>query len=113
MAEIKEKTLYIKSNKMGEGSEELGYLLLRGFFRQLVEARLFPARIILINSGVKVIFDQNLTEELKSLAGAGVEILACGTCLNYYQLGEDLPVGRVSSMVEIAELLLSSEVIAP
>ena len=35
----------------------------------------------------------------------GVEILTCGTCLNYYGLTEKLAVGGVTNMYSIVEKL--------
>jgi hypothetical protein len=40
------------------------------------------------------------------VADRGVEILACGTCLEFYKLTEALGVGRITNMYEIAGLLL-------
>jgi intracellular sulfur oxidation DsrE/DsrF family protein len=42
-------------------------------------------------------------EDLRTLAAKGVEILTCGTCLNYYQLTEKLAVGGVTNMYDIVE----------
>ena len=44
----------------------------------------------------------------------GVEILTCGTCLNYYGLTEKLAVGGVTNMYTIVEKLASAgKVIKP
>jgi intracellular sulfur oxidation DsrE/DsrF family protein len=43
---------------------------------------------------------------LRRLADQGVEVLACGTCLEFYGLKDSLAVGRVTNMYEIAGLLL-------
>ena len=37
----------------------------------------------------------------KALSDAGVEILVCGTCLNFYGLTDQLKVGTVSNMYDI------------
>ena len=39
----------------------------------------------------------------------GVEILTCGTCLNYYNLGDKLAVGEVSNMYTIIERLQGAD----
>ena len=44
-------------------------------------------------------------EKLKALEAQGVEILTCGTCLNFYGLTEKLAVGSVTNMYTIAEKL--------
>jgi hypothetical protein len=43
-----------------------------------------------------------LLDDLRTLEGAGVEIITCGTCLNYFELVQRLAVGRVTDMLEIA-----------
>lgn len=44
--------------------------------------------------------------DLRALEAEGVEILTCGTCLNFYGLTERLAVGGVTNMYVIAEKLL-------
>ena len=39
----------------------------------------------------------------------GVEILTCGTCLNYYGLSEKLQVGNVTNMYTIVEKMASAD----
>ena len=44
-------------------------------------------------------------EDLKNLEAQGVEILTCGTCLDYYGLKEKLQVGSVTNMYAIMEAM--------
>ncbi len=39
----------------------------------------------------------------------GVQILTCGTCLNYYGLTEKLAVGGVTNMYSIVETLAEAD----
>ena len=58
--------------------------------------------MIFINSGVKLVAsDSEYLNILKDIEGLGIEIIACGTCLDYYHLKEKIGVGRVSNMFEI------------
>ena len=50
-------------------------------------------------------------EDLKNLAAQGVEVISCGTCLNFYQLSEKLAVGEVSNMYDIVEHLRKADVV--
>ena len=53
-------------------------------------------------------------EDLKDLAAAGVTVMTCGTCLDFYGLKEKLQVGTVSNMYDIVEAQISSaKVIRP
>ena len=47
----------------------------------------------------------------KSMEAQGVEILACGTCLNFYGLSEKLQVGTVTNMYVIAEKMSQASLI--
>lgn len=100
-------TVFIAGETIGRGEAELGALLMKGFIYALAEAAVPPARIIFMNAGVKLAIEgSEHLGNLGRLAEAGVEILACGTCLDYYGLKEKLAVGRVSNMYEIAGCLL-------
>ena len=50
----------------------------------------------------------SLLEDLKALEADGVEILTCGTCLNYYGITEKLAVGGVTNMYVIAEKMMNA-----
>ena len=47
--------------------------------------------------------------DLKALAEQGVEILTCGTCLDYYGLKEKLAVGSVTNMYTIVETMAGAD----
>ena len=97
---------FIDSDSMGRGSEELGGILMRAFLHTLGEADVKPQKMILVNSGVKLACEGSPTlEDLQLISSRGVEILACGTCLNYFELKEQLRAGRVSNMYEILNAL--------
>ena len=100
----------LSSNKMGEGSEELGQILMKGFIYALTELDDLPSTILLYNSGVKLSTEgSNSINDLKTLQAQGVEILSCGTCLNYYELTEKLEVGEVTNMYFILEKMSQAD----
>jgi selenium metabolism protein YedF len=102
--------LVVSSEFMGRGEhEELGHVLVRAFFHTLGEVEPVPDTIVFFNSGVKLAVEGSpVVEDLQALADRGIEILACGTCLDYYGLMDKLAVGEVSNMYSIAEILLSA-----
>jgi selenium metabolism protein YedF len=102
--------LFVSSEFMGRGAhDELGNVLIRGFFHTLGEVEPVPDTIVFINSGVKLTVEGSpVLEDLQALSERGVEILACGTCLSYYEIMEKLAVGEVSNMYSIAETLLNA-----
>ena len=94
----------ISSSKMGEGNDELGGVLLKGFIYALTQLDTLPETMLFYNGGAKMTCeDSPALEDLKSLEAQGVEILTCGTCLNYYGLSDKLQVGQVTNMYVIAE----------
>jgi selenium metabolism protein YedF len=101
--------LTIPSDIMGRGDEQLGQILIRGFFHTLGEVEPLPDTIIFFNSGVKLVIKGSpVLEDLNDLCGRGVEILICGTCLSHYELKDVVAVGKVSNMYTIAETMLGA-----
>jgi len=101
--------ILIPSETMGQGDDELGRLLMRGFFHTLQELDTLPDKIIFYNSGVKLTVNgSDVLEDIRELAQAGVEMLVCGTCLNFFSLTDRLAVGTISNMYEIADVLTSA-----
>lgn len=99
--------LLIGSDTMGRGEEELGGILIRSFFNTLNGMDSLPLKIIFVNRGVKLIANPSeVVEDLKALCEKGVEVLACGTCLEFFKLKNDIQVGQISNMYAIAESLL-------
>ena len=108
----KNDVVAVSSDKMGEGSEELGKVLIKAFFFALTQQDELPGTIIFYNGGVKLSTEGSpVLEDLKNLAAQGVEVISCGTCLNFYQLSEKLAVGEVSNMYDIVEHLRKADVV--
>jgi len=102
--------VYLNSRFVGTGDEALGSILMRTFLKTLLELETKPSRLILINSGVWLSSEgSDVLETLKALTEKGVEILSCGTCLDFYGLKEKLKVGVVSNMYTIAQTLHEAE----
>jgi len=103
----------IESDRMGIGNDELGALLIRGFLYALTERNEQPDAIILMNHGVLLAVEgSDSLENLRRLSDLGVEVLACGTCLEFLGVKNKLAVGRVSNMYEIADTLCSARVLS-
>lgn len=101
-----ERVFLIGSEQLGRGSEELGRLLMRNYLYTLAEGPGIPETVIFINSAVKLCAEGSpVLEELNRLQDRGVNLLACGTCLDYFDLGNRLSAGRVSNMYEINDVL--------
>ncbi len=104
-----DKILLITSDILGEGADDLGLLLIKNFIATLLETDTVPDKILLLNSGVLLAINGSESlDSLKELENKGVEIFACGVCLDYFQKKEQLAVGKVTNMLSTAEYLLSA-----
>lgn len=105
LRESEENTVVvIDSLHMGKGDVELGRILMKGFIYTLSEMEELPKTILFYNEGVKLAIEgAESLQDLKSLEEKGVEILSCGTCLNFYGITEKLRVGSVTNMYTILE----------
>lgn len=94
------------TNVMGSGSDELGATLMKGFIYAVSQLDELPKTMLFYNGGAKLTVEGSASlEDLKSLQAQGVEILTCGTCLNFYGLSDKLAVGEVTNMYAIVEKL--------
>lgn len=98
--------IVISADKMGRGNDELGYVLIRAFLHTIALQAEKPDVMIFYNTGVLLTLQESeVLDDLKELASAGVEMLVCGTCLNYFEAKEKLGVGVVSNMYDIAGIM--------
>lgn len=94
----------VASDRMGEGNDELGKVLMKGFLFAVTQLEELPKTMLFYNGGATLTAKgSDSLEDLKALEEQGVEILTCGTCLNYYGLTEELQVGSVTNMYNIVE----------
>lgn len=108
----KKKLVVLRSGKMGEGSDELGTALMKSFIYALTELEELPETILLYNGGAYLSCEgSDSLEDLKSLEAQGVEIMTCGTCLNYYGIADRLAVGSVTNMYAIVEKMAEADTI--
>ena len=105
----------VDTDVMGRGSEELGRTLMKGFLFAVSQLPELPRTMLFYNGGAKLTTEgSDSLEDLKNMEAQGVEILTCGTCLNYYGLTEKLAVGGVTNMYTIVEKLAGAgKVIKP
>lgn len=101
------EVVLLSAEGIGQGDPELARLLMRGFVYTLTEAERVPRRLLLMNSGVKLAVEGSESlANLQKLEARGVEVLACGTCLEFFGLTSRLGVGGITNMYEIAGHLM-------
>ncbi len=101
--------ILVTSDRLGDGADELGRLLMKNFIITLLDMERLPDRILFINSGVHLTTEgSEALEALDTLGNRGVEILSCGVCLDFYHKKELLKAGTVTNMFTIAESLMEA-----
>jgi selenium metabolism protein YedF len=101
--------VFIGDDSMGPGTHELGRNLIRMFLYTLDQGSKLPSSVILMNNGVKLaVDDEHCIGTFKSLQQKGVEVMVCGTCLNFYHLLDRLQIGTVGNMYEITQRFVSA-----
>lgn len=105
----------VASDRMGEGNDALGKVLIKGFLFAVSQLDTLPKKILFYNGGATLTCEgSDSLEDLKTMEAQGVEILTCGTCLDYYGLKEKLAVGSVTNMYSIVESMAgASNIIRP
>ncbi len=96
----------IGNSTMGQGDEQLGSVLMKGFLYALSHSEHLPDTVLFYNGGAKLTVEGSASlEDLRDMESRGVAILTCGTCLDYYGIKEKLAVGKVTNMYQIVEML--------
>ncbi len=102
----------VPHDSFGSGGDRiLEEVLGRAYFHTLTELdRGLPDTLIFYDKGVFLaLCDSHVLEDLVLLQQRGVTILVCGTCLKHFNVLNELAVGSVSNMYEIAEELGTAE----
>jgi selenium metabolism protein YedF len=106
------KTFLIQAEGLGRGDDQLGLMLMANFLRLLGDSQDKPAALVLWNGGVKLACEgSHVLAYLEKLEQQGVEILACTTCLEFYELMDKLKVGKPTTMVKSIQSMMSSDMV--
>jgi len=105
----------VPADTMGRGNDALGGVLMRAYIKTIRNLSPLPAKIFFYNAGVKITAtESDLIAPLQELAGMGVEIYSCGTCLDFFNLKDSLLVGQATNMFEIMDAMAhASKVVSP
>ena len=107
------KIFLIQSEGLGRGDKQLGSMLMANFLRLLGENEDKPGKMIFWNAGVRLLCEGSpVLNRLKLLEERGVELLACATCLEHFELTDKLAVGKPTNMMKSIQSMLSSDFIS-
>lgn len=99
----------VTGDGMGQGDAELGRRLITKFLGQLATLPDKPQLVAFYNAGVRLLLRSSpAIEAIRTLEADGVEVIACGTCVEHFGIASELGAGRVSDMREIASSMLSA-----
>ena len=103
------KILFLKADSVGNG--ELGKKLIVGFLDTLKSADNAPSAIICVNEAVLINTNSEHTahKAMKELENKGIEVISCGSCLEFYGKTKDLKLGRIGNALEILNLLFDKD----
>ncbi len=104
---------FLTCDRMGRGDDELGTKLMHNFLATLPELGGSLWRLVLVNSAVRLACQGHADlPALQALAGQGVDILVCGTCLDHFGLLESKEIGQTTNMLDVVtSLQLADKVI--
>jgi selenium metabolism protein YedF len=109
---LKQKVFLIQSEWLGRGDDQLGSMLMSNFLRLLGENEDKPGSMLFWNSGIRLLCEGSpVLNRLKLLEEQGVELLACATCLEHFELTDKLAVGKPTNMMESIQSMLGSDMI--
>jgi selenium metabolism protein YedF len=107
------KVFLIQSEGLGRGDDSLGSMLMANFLRLLGESQDKPSSLVFWNAGVRLLCeDSKVLDHLKRLEEQGMEILACTTCLEFFDLMDKLAVGKPTTMLKSIQAMLGNDIIS-
>lgn len=102
--------ILITREGMGSADAELQHKLLDTYISVLLENKTLPAAICFYTDGVKLVVESSpLLDRLSQIERAGVRLIVCSTCLNYFGLMDKVRVGIVGGMGDILEAQIRAE----
>ena len=108
--EYNQGVILINGQYFGRGDNDLGKILMKSFLYTLTQMKGAVTTIIFINGGVFLTAQgSEVLDHLLELEQSGMEILSCGTCLDFYNLKNRLMVGQVSNMYSILERVSAAD----
>jgi selenium metabolism protein YedF len=110
---VSKKIVLIQGEYLGRGDETLGKMLMSNYLRLLGESEQKPEQIVFWNNGVKMVCEHSpMLDHLKKLEANGVELLACTTCLEYFDLKDKQVIGKPTTMLKSIAAMMNNDVVS-
>jgi selenium metabolism protein YedF len=102
--------LYLSSDRMGNGDDELGRLLMKNFLAFLAESDTRIDSVGCVNDGVRLTTEgSQVLYSLRVLSERGARITSCVTCLEHLGLDGKLRIGDVGTMPQTVEAMSAAD----
>ncbi len=102
--------VFLGKDSFGEGDPVFSKTLISLFLQTMLEGGHRPRAILMANSGVKMLAkDSASLKVLQDFKAAGVEVLACGLCVEFYKLKDEIPVEQITNMFAICEYMFAAD----
>lgn len=94
--------LLLTRNGMGHGTPTLQRTLLSRYLEILLDDGTLPEALCFYTEGVFLVAEGSpVLDQLRELERRGAHLIVCKTCLDHYQLADDLRIGIVGGMGDI------------
>ncbi len=102
--------VFLGKDAFGEGDRDFSLSLVNVFLQTMFESGHRPRAVLMANSGVKLMGrDSGVRPVLDQFRDAGCDVLACGLCVEFYGLKEDVPTEQVTNMFSICEYMMTAD----
>lgn len=101
--------LIVATDSLGK-DEALGRILMIRFFETMAAGADHPHTIFLLNAAVRLTTtEDSVVPEIQKLADKGVQVFSCGTCLKFYELENELKVGKTGSIDQMVDAVMGQQ----
>lgn len=102
--------VFLAKDTFGEGDRDFSINLINIFLQTMFEAGHRPRAILMANTGVKLMAkDASTLKVLSDFRETGCEVLACGLCVEFYGLKDQIPKEQITNMFSIVEYMFAAD----
>jgi selenium metabolism protein YedF len=102
--------VFIGKDSLGEGDQEFSKTLISLFLQTMYDGGHRPRAILMANTGVRLLSRNSASlKVLQDFRQASVEVLACGLCVEFYKLKDEIPVDQITNMFAICEYMFAAD----
>jgi tRNA 2-thiouridine synthesizing protein A len=102
--------LLIGKDTFGSGDEDFSRTLMNLFLQTSFESGMRPRAILMVNTGVRLLAGSSQAlKVLDDFRAAGTDVFACGLCVDYYKLKDEIRSEQITNMFAICEYIFAAD----